>query len=173
MIALAVTAGLWFGRGPSQPSPEPSSDLSEAAVLPDDRPITVHVSGAVAEPGLVSVPREARVADAVAAAGGALASARLDHLNLAASVRDGEQIVVPAAGNEQGAAGVVDDTRVRVNEASATGLEALPGVGPVLAARIAAYRDAHGPFATIEDLLDVPGIGEGKLAAIRDVAVVP
>ncbi len=67
----------------------------------------------------------------------------------------------------------VDDGKVRINLADAAGLEALPGVGPVLAARIASHRETHGAFSTIEDLLDVPGIGEGKLAAIRDAAIVP
>ncbi len=65
------------------------------------------------------------------------------------------------------------DERVHVNSASAAALEALPGVGPVLAARIAAHREQHGPFAVVEDLLDVPGIGEAKLAGMRDVVAVP
>ncbi len=65
------------------------------------------------------------------------------------------------------------DGRIRINDADTGTLEALPGVGPVLASRIAAHREEHGAFATVEDLLDVPGIGESKLAAIRDAVVVP
>lgn len=135
--------------------------------------IVVHVSGAVVAPGLVAVPPDARVADVIAAAGGAGGDARLDRLNLAAGLRDGEHIVVPTRDDEAAGPALPSDDRVQVNTASASELERLPGVGPVLAARIAAYRDANGPFATIEDLLDVPGIGEGKLAALRDVAAVP
>lgn len=133
--------------------------------------ITVHVSGRVALPGLVSLPAGARVADAVVAAGGALPGADLASLNLAAPITDGQQLVVPEVTASGGRA--PSDGRVRINTADVSALEVLPGVGPVLAARIIAYRDTHGPFAVIEDLLDVPGIGESKLAAMRDAVVVP
>lgn len=71
------------------------------------------------------------------------------------------------------AAAPAGDGRVRLNQASAEELQTLPGVGPVTAAQIIAHRDQHGPFTAVEDLLDVPGIGEGKLAALRDAVVVP
>jgi len=135
--------------------------------------ITVHVAGAVVEPGLVVVDAAARVADVIAAAGGARQGARLDALNLAAPVRDGEQIVVPSSISSLDTTVASGDGRVRVNIATASELETLSGVGPVLAVRIAAYRDANGLFETVEDLLDVPGIGEAKLTAIRDSIVVP
>lgn len=133
--------------------------------------ITVHVSGAVAAPGLVSLPAGARVADAVVAAGGALPGAGLAALNLAAPIVDGQQLVVPHA-SDAGAA-VAADGRVRINTADTVALQTLPGVGPVLAERIVAHRDTHGPFRIVEDLLDVPGIGESKLAALRDSVIVP
>lgn len=139
-----------------------------------DAGITVHVSGAVFGPGLVELLPGARVADAVAAAGGTLRTADLAALNLAAPVRDGEQIRVPElAIASNGGVAIVDDGLVRINDADATGLEALPGVGPVLAGRIVAVREESGPFATVEDLLDVPGIGEATLAGLRDVVAVP
>ena len=134
--------------------------------------MTVHVSGAVAEPGLVSLQSGSRVADAVVAAGGALPGADLGSLNLAAPLVDGQQLVVPYLVPTNGVP-VASDGRVRINTADAAALEGLPGVGPVLAQRIVAHRDAHGPFATVEDLLDVPGIGESKLAALRDSVIVP
>lgn len=127
-------------------------------------------------PGLVEVADGARVADAVAAAGGSTRDADLTGVNLAAQVRDGEQIVIPtmaAASATTGAGSLLADGRVRINSASPVELENLPGVGPVLAARIAGYRDEHGPFAAVEDLLDVPGIGEGKLATLRDSVALP
>ncbi len=140
----------------------------------DDVHITVHVAGEVALPGLVVVAGDARVADAVAAAGGSARGADLTAVNLAAPLQDGEQIVIPSVRDGERELGAIDgDGRVRVNRASATELEALPGVGPVLAARIAAYRDEHGPFRTVEDLLDVAGIGEGKLATLRDAVALP
>ncbi len=164
VIVVALAGGMWFSRRPTQPVPTAPVIVGTVA---DAAAITVHVAGAVADPGLVVLAVDARVADAVAAAGGAVPGARLSGLNLAASLRDGEQIVVPGVDGD-GAPAPVLDGRVRINVAGVSDLEALPGVGPVLADRIAAFRDANGPFETVEDLLDVPGIGEGKLAALRD-----
>jgi competence protein ComEA len=175
VVGLAVVAGVWFGRGSPQPTPVVAAAPSPATTVAADT-VVVHVAGAVAEPGLVTVGAGARVADVVAAAGGALAGARLADLNLAAPVRSGDRIVVPIGGGEAAGsppAPEPDDGRIRLNTATADELEGLPGVGPVLAQRIAAHRDANGPFRVVEDLLDVPGIGEGKLAALRDAVVVP
>jgi competence protein ComEA len=133
--------------------------------------IAVHVSGAVLDPGVVRVPANSRVLDVVIAAGGATRAADLTRINLAASVRDGERVIVPFEGELESES--PGGRGVDLNEATATALEGLPGVGPVLAARILAYRDEHGPFDTVEDLLDVPGIGEAKLAAMRDAISAP
>jgi competence protein ComEA len=133
----------------------------------------VHVSGAVLVPGMIEVPSGSRVADAVAAAGGALPDADLTMLNLAAPVGDGQHLVVPVAGAGNGAAGSSADDRVRINTAGVADLERLPGVGPVLAERIVRHREAYGPFGAVEDLLDVPGIGEAKLAALRESVRLP
>lgn len=162
VVALAALAGLWFG---SEPEPPPTLRVSTSAALSE---ITVHVAGEVMAPGLVRIPAGSRVADAIAAAGGFTDLAEPTSLNLAASVIDGQQVVVGGPG-----ASVVPDGKLSLNQASATDLEALAGVGPVLAARIVSHRAAHGPFAAIEDLLDVPGIGEAKLASFRDSVVVP
>ena len=112
------------------------------------------------------------MADAVAAAGGALPGADLSALNLAAPVSDGQQLMVPEQSGTGAAAAVVEG-KVRVNTAGVTDLERLPGVGPVLAERILQHRESFGPFGVVEDLLDVPGIGEGKLAALRDSVAIP
>lgn len=131
--------------------------------------VEVHVAGWVVSPGVVTVDDGAIVAEAVAAAGGLRSGANSGSLNLAAPVRAGDQIVVP--GPESGSAngGNASDGLVSLNGATASELETLPGVGPVLAERIVAYREDHGRFETVEDLLDVPGIGESKLASIRDL----
>ncbi len=154
--------------------------VTEASPLPVDvdggggETITVHVSGAVAAPGLVEVAGNARVADVIAAAGGTTADAVPGLVNLAAPVRDGEQIVVPAdVPGDVTPSGVDQSGRVRLNSASPAELEQIPGVGPVLAGRIDAAREARGGFVAVEDLLDVAGIGEAKLAALRDHVTVP
>lgn len=162
LVAVVLALVAW----PSSPAPPPIEIIGATA----ERVVTVHVSGAVARPGLVTIDSGSRVADAILAAGGALPNAELGALNLAATVGDGTRLVVPTVAAGTGLAG---DGLIRVNSASASDLEGLPGVGPVLAERIVAYRESVGSFETVEDLLDVPGIGEAKLAAIRDVILVP
>ncbi|KZM76607.1 competence protein ComEA [Cellulosimicrobium sp. I38E] len=136
----------------------------------------MHVVGQVAAPGLVTVAADARVADALEAAGGATAEADLAALNLARTVTDGEQIVVPrpgeavpAAGPAAPAAGATAGGAVDLNAADATALDALPGIGPVLAERIVAWRDENGPFTTVDELGEVSGIGPAVLADVRDL----
>jgi len=157
-IAIAVLGGIYFGRQPaaSLPPPVPNTVVAEQHLV-------VHVSGAVASPGLVSLTEPTRVADAVEAAGGATTDADLAAINLAGPVQDGDHIVVPTIGERVG----VDDGLIDLNRSNAARIAELHGIGPVLAERIVAHRDEHGPFASIEDLLDVPGIGEAKLALLR------
>ena len=164
VLVLAGAAGWWFGGAPEPPPPVRVAGTVEFEA------VTVHVAGEVAEPGLVRDEPGSRIADAVAAAGGLLATADPAGLNLAAPVVDGQQVVVRAEGSMEGA---VSDGRVHLNSAGVVDLEQIDGVGPVLAARIVEYREANGPFLSVEDLLDVAGIGEAKLAALRDDVVLP
>lgn len=170
VAGAAIAAGVWFGGRAPEPPPIAIERGPETATAQ----VTVHVSGAVADPGLVRLAFGSRVADALAAAGGATAKADLVSLNLAAPVVDGSQVVVPVL-HPAGAAnsGEIVDSGIHVNSADVVQLQQLPGVGPVLAQRIADYRDINGPFTSVEDLLDVPGIGEGKLSALRDAAAIP
>mgnify|MGYP001812189286 CR=1 FL=1 len=169
-LALALGAGVWFGSKAGAPDAIAASPGVSSTTEPSS--IVVHVSGAVHRPGLVTVPASARVADAIAGAGGAALGGDLGGLNLAAAIRDGDQIVVPTVGTSDRRSGTTDHG-VDLNRANAVELEALPGVGPVLASRIVAYRDLNGPFEAVEDLLDVGGIGEAKLAAMRDAIAAP
>lgn len=176
VAVVAVVIGGWFGS--TQRAQPPDRTTPVAAWSPSSDPhIQVHVAGWVASPGVVSLPEGSLTADAVAAAGGLRPGARADAINLAAPVADGLQLVVPGpdgAPAEPGAGtGSSSGGLVAVNRATVAELEALPGVGPVLAGRIVAYRDQNGPFSLIEDLLGVPGIGEAKLAALRDLITVP
>jgi competence protein ComEA len=174
---IAIVAGaFWGSRGP-QPLPSVLT-APEAETVAPDISITVHVAGFVLAPGLVELAQDARVADAVAAAGGLRPGADTAAVNLAAPLRDGDQILIPgpsdqAGGSGAGGSATAGDGRVRINQANLAELETLPGVGPVLAQRILDFREEHGPFQTLEDLLDVPGIGEAKLASLRDHLIVP
>jgi competence protein ComEA len=172
VVVVAAGVGMVLGRSraPETPPPPPPG-LTATETSPDS--ITVHVSGAVQHPGLVVVAAGSRVADVVAAAGGSTPDARLADINLASPVGDGTQIVVPGGTGGEAAAPAPADGLVHVNTAGVSELEELPGVGPVLAERIVAHRKEHGPFSTVEDLLDVPGIGEAKLSSMRDQIAVP
>jgi len=173
LAAILVGAGLGLARN-RQPGLDTVLDSALSTVSAEAVVISVHVSGWVIRPGVVEVPEGSIVADAIEAAGGARPGAGLDSINLASPVLAGDQVVIPGPG---GSAPVgptaADDGSMSLNRADATQLQDLPGVGPVLAERIVSYREANGPFQTVDDLLDVPGIGEAKLAAIRDLVTVP
>jgi len=137
-------------------------------------PLLVYVTGAVERPDVYSLPQGSIVKDAILAAGGPASDADLERINLAASLSGGQQVYVPHQG--EGAPPVLPmrgetpgDGLINVNTATAALLESLPGIGPTLAQRIIEYRDANGPFEGVEDLVDVPGIGEATLDKFRDL----
>lgn len=158
---LGMNAGLPLVDGPP---PQSQPELPGTVMVP------VHVSGWVTSPGVVWVADGSLAVAAIEAAGGAREGARLDLLNLARPVYEGDQLQVPgpevAAANGPGGSG---DGLIDINTADETELQGLSGVGPVLAGRIIAHRETIGRFESIEDLLDVAGIGETRLAAIRDM----
>jgi competence protein ComEA len=140
---------------------------------PEPTLLVVHVAGAVRQPGLYEVPEGSRVDDVIRAAGGPRRTAVLDLLNLAAPVVDGQQVLVPARGSpgNADASAATGPTgppaQVSLNTASVEQLDTLPGVGPVTAQKIVAYRTEHGPFASIEELDAIPGIGPARLEQLR------
>jgi competence protein ComEA len=155
----------------------------EAIILlppPTPAPIVVQVAGAVLNPKVCSLPSGSRVQDAIACAGGFSQDANQVFLNLAALMKDGERVIVPTlspsrfstiTGSSPVTETVLSPTPVRpinINTASQSDFESLPGIGPVLAARIIAYRDAHGPFKTVDELQNVPGIGLVVFARLKN-----
>jgi competence protein ComEA len=179
IVALAVTVVIGMLRGASAPvehvtaAPASASPASGAMVY-------VHVAGAVTKPGLYRLHDGARVVDAIAAAGGFSSDAARDAVNLARPVGDGEQLIVPAVGavstgsaTGAGAAAVAaGDGKVDLNAADAAALDTLPRIGPAMAQRIIDWREAHGRFTSVDDLLAVPGIGDKMLEALRDLVTV-
>ncbi len=140
--------------------------------------VVVHVVGEVLAPGLVALPAGARVADALTAAGGATSAADLAAVNLARHLVDGEQVLVPlpgqavpaaAPGAAQGGVGAQGPASalVDVNTADSAALDALPGIGPVLAERIVTWRQEHGRFTSVDELGEVSGIGPTLLGRLR------
>ena len=151
--------------------------------------MVVHAAGAVAAPGVYPLAAGARVADLLAVAGGPTLEADLDRLNLAAPLADGQRVYVPrrgevapptvgpdagggGAGGTVGATGGAGSAPIDLNTASAEELDALPGVGPATARAIIDHRAKNGPFAAVDDLLDVRGIGPAKLEGLRDLVAV-
>jgi competence protein ComEA len=190
VVALALGgAGLWYARslprpiqvataGPATGGASSASGATGAASASPAPPVIVDVAGWVRRPGVYGFASGDRVVDAIARAGGARNGADLAALNLAAPLVDGTQILVPregeapAAGGGAVTTGGAADGLVNINTASATELEALPGIGEVLAATIVAYRDEHGPFASVDQLEDVSGIGPSTLEDIRDLVTI-
>jgi competence protein ComEA len=137
--------------------------------------LVVDVAGAVRRPGLHELAPGTRIADALAAAGGATSRADVNAVNLAAPVADGEQIVVPArgSGTAAGSSGATPSPTapLDLNTASLEQLDALPGIGPTTAQKILDYRQAHGSFHSVDELDAVPGIGQGRLAQLKGLVL--
>ncbi|MGH2760540.1 MAG: helix-hairpin-helix domain-containing protein [Actinomycetota bacterium] len=180
IVGLAVLAavGLVGGYGVAMRArPKPASVALSAPDGKDDekgRKVFVHVGGAVRDPGLYGLAMGARVDDAVRAAGGVLEDADLDALNLAARVKDGEKILVPTEngdGEPEGGGGAQGGL-LNLNTAGLSDLDTLPGIGPALAQRILDYRERNGGFRSVEDLLEVPGIGAKKFEELREKVTV-
>jgi competence protein ComEA len=147
-----------------------------ARSAPAAKPLVVDVAGAVRRPGLYRLEQGARVADAIARAGGLTRRAERTAVNLAAPIADGEQVLVATRGSPVAAAGGGRATSgatgpVSLSAATAEQLDALPGVGPVTAQKIVQYRQEHGPFTSVDGLDAIPGIGPAKLADLRPLVV--
>jgi competence protein ComEA len=164
---------------------EPAAAGGAGAVSAGDGEVTVHVAGAVHHPGVYRLRQGSRVDDAVRRAGGAGRRADLSAVNLAARLEDGRQILVPERGppagggataGRSGAAGASTAggpaAKLNLNTATAEQLDTLAGVGPATAAKILAHREQHGAFGSVEELGDVPGIGERRLEALRELVTV-
>jgi competence protein ComEA len=171
-VAVLAAAGL-IAAGQASGSTAEGPAVRVVPTTPVPTPLLVHVSGQVAHPGLVSLPAGARVIDAVAAAGGPTGSADQGAVNLAARVTDGQQVVVPKRGAAPPGTTPTAGAAAPISLGSATAeqLETLPRIGPALAARIIAYRDAHSGFASVDDLGEVGGIGPKTLAGLKDLVV--
>lgn len=194
VLLILTVAGVYalYARTPrpepiqiAEATPVPTTSL--AMPSPEMQPVIVHVVGEVHSPGVYALSSDARVVDAVTAAGGLTALADPEMINLADRVSDGQQVRVPGLGagprpsltpypvpqSQRSGPGLpISGALININTATASELESLPGIGAVLAGRIVTYRTANGPFEAIEDLMDVSGIGEGYYAQLRDLITV-
>ena len=192
-VVLVLLGLRVFGGAGSGDPPAVALDGATAQARPEQRPpggkLWVHVAGAVRRPGLYRVAGDARAGVAVDAAGGLTRRADTRAVNLAATVRDGQQIIVPARGERSATSpppaaastpgasadpggGAAAGGKVSLASATLEQLDGLDGIGPTLAKRILEWREAHGGFKSVEQLREVEGIGEKRFAALRE-AVVP
>ena len=173
LFGLFVAALVWIVAR------NPAGEAVTLRPVPTEAPIIVHITGAVPRPGVYALPEGARVQDVISAAGGFLADADKTGINLARVLEDGEQIDIPFG---EGASIVIPTPGVEVitssseliniNTATQAELESLPGIGETTARRIIEYREENGPFARIEDIVDVAGIGDGTFERIKDLITV-
>ncbi|MEA3337140.1 MAG: helix-hairpin-helix domain-containing protein [Chloroflexota bacterium] len=167
---------------PATVTPLPTATPEPTATPP---PLLVHVDGAVETPGVVQLAPGSRLQDAIAAAGGLAKEADLASLSLAVALRDGQKVYVPVAGETPPPQPIVEmqtgenpaeetpvEMPININRASEAELQALPGIGPKTAAAILAYRDQNGPFAAVDNIVEVKGIGESTLAKLRQFITV-
>jgi competence protein ComEA len=183
LVALLVVLALAGRRlaavgANTQPAAAPLVEARTSGRQALDARLVVHVVGAVRRAGLYRLPDGARVADAVARAGGATRRAEIAAVNLAAPLADGQQVVVPArlapaAAKTAGAAGAGASStpggKVSLGVATVDDLDELPGIGPVTAQKIVDWRTAHGAFSSVDDLDAVPGIGPARIEQLREL----
>ena len=185
LVLLGVMAGLLGAGVFLLIARTPDGSAIQLLPPPTAPPLVIYLTGAVAEPGVYSLPPGSRVADALDAAGGVTDQADPLTLNLAQVLTDSQRIHVPekiiptqTSIPELSVRSIVVPSEpttpglINVNTADQAALESLPEIGPHLASEIIAYREANGPFETVDELLDVPGIGPATLEAIRDLVTV-
>ena len=183
-VLLVSVGSWWLLRAPAPPverslpmAARPATAAVSAAPPPSLVPadIVVQIAGAVLRPGVYHLPMGSRVGDLVAAAGGSIDGVDAAVLPLAAKVADGQRVYLPKPGEPVSAASGVSvggssaAGPVDLNSATVAQLDALPGIGPSTAAAIVAYRDKHGPFKSIDGLLEIKGLGASKVDALREL----
>ena len=168
VVAVASLVLVAVNR-PEPPTGEFSVSADESVSEVAQQFLYVHVVGEVEAPGMYQLPIGARLVDAVFAAGGLTEEADNASVNLARELTDGEQIIVFSISQEGQADGTTSSGLVSLNRAGDKELEDLPGIGPALAGRIVAWREANGGFKSVQDLLKVSGIGENLLAGVIDM----
>jgi competence protein ComEA len=180
LVLLGVVGGLVGAGVIFMVARPPSGEMIQLLPPPTTPPLVVHITGAVSAPGVYNLPPGSRMADAIQAAGGMTEQANPEALNLAQVLVDGLHVHVPVISEVDLESPVETSTRstlpltalININTADQAELESLPEIGPHLAGEIIAYRETNGPFKTVDELLNVSGVGPVILETIRDLITV-
>ena len=178
-LASGILFGLFLAALVWVVARNPSGEAVILRPVPTEKPLIVHITGAVPRPGVYALPMGARVQDGVSAAGGFLAEAEKSQINLAALLEDGEKLDIPYI---EGASPVLatpgptvvaaTTELININTASLAELDTLPGIGPTTAQKIIDYREQNGPFISTEDIINVSGIGSVSYERFKDLITV-
>src|SRR5574338_517531 len=178
-LASGILFGLFLAALVWVVARNPSGEAVILRPVPTEKPLVVHITGAVPRPGVYALPQGARIQDGISAAGGFLAEADKTNINLAQALEDGEKLDIPyiEGGSPVLATPlpeVVATTTdlININTATAAELDTLPGIGPTTAQKIIDYRQQNGPFVAKEDIINVSGIGPGTYERIKDLITV-
>jgi competence protein ComEA len=182
-MAAGVLLGLFVALLVWVVARNPSGQAVTLRPVPTEKPIIVHITGAVPRPGVYALAKGSRVQDGISAAGGFLADADKTGINLARALDDGEQLDIPFVAGASPVIGtevpLLGSTAIpssaeliNINTASQTELETLPGIGPTTAQKIIQYREQNGPFINTQDIINVSGIGPGTYERIKDLITV-
>jgi len=178
LLGFSLAAGIWLS------SRAPQGESVELRPAPTPDPLQVHIAGAVVRPGVYELQEDGRVLDAVEAAGGFVAEADKNSLNLAAFVEDGARLDIPYVAGytpsaeagfvivSEGTPSPLLEDLVDINTATIAELDELPGIGPTIAQYIITYRTQNGPFKRIEDIVNVSGISQSTFNMIKDLITV-
>ena len=178
-MAAGILLGLFLAALVWVVARNPSGEAVTLRPVPTDKPIVVHITGAVPRPGVYALPQGARIQDGISAAGGFLAEADKTNINLAELLEDGQKLDVPYI---EGGSPVITTSvpevvtstteLININTATASELDTLPGIGPTTAQKIIDYRTQNGPFVNAEDIINVSGIGPGTYERIKTLITV-
>lgn len=178
-LASGILFGLFLAALVWVVARNPSGNSVVLRPAPTEKPIIVYITGAVPRPGVYALPKDARIQDAISAAGGFLAEADKSQINLAALLEDGQKFDIPYIEGASPVIGtpveeVVTATTelIDINVATLEELDTLPGIGPTTAQKIIDYREQNGPFINAEDIINVPGIGPGTYERIKSLITV-
>jgi len=178
-LASGILFGLFLAALVWVVARNPTGEAVILRPVPTEKPLIVHITGAVPRPGVYALPLGARVQDGISAAGGFLAEAEKSQINLAELLEDGEKLDIPYI---EGASPVLatpgptvvaaTTELININTASLAELDTLPGIGPTTAQKIIDYREQNGPFISTEDIIDVSGIGSVSYERFKDLITV-